>query len=93
MATGHHASDCQELFALLSEYLDAELPASTCQEIEAHLADCPPCVEFLKSLKRSIELCNGCETQERPSPLGPAERHALADAYRRMLARRASDAL
>jgi anti-sigma factor RsiW len=93
MPSEHHHGDCRELFGLLSEYLDAELPSSTCQEIEAHLADCPPCMEFLKSLKKSIELSHGCETEERPTPLGPAERQALADAYRQMLARRAGKAI
>jgi len=84
--------DCKELFALLSEYLDAELPAATCQEVEAHLADCPPCIEFLKSLRKSIELCHGCESPERPDPLRPEARQQLAAAYRQMLARRAPDA-
>jgi len=84
--------DCKELFALLSEYLAAELPSGTCQEIEAHLADCPPCVEFLNSLRKSIELCHGCEPEERPSPLNREQREALAAAYRQMLARRAGAA-
>ena len=86
---GKHHGDCRELFALLSQYLDAELPATTCQEIEAHLADCPPCIEFLASLKKSIELSQGCASQERPGPLEPEAREALVAAYRSMLARRA----
>jgi RNA polymerase sigma-70 factor (ECF subfamily) len=87
MAHEHHG-DCREVFALLSAYLDAELPAATCQEIEAHLADCPPCIEFLHSLRRTIELCHGCESAEVPEPLAPAAREELARAYRQMLVRR-----
>jgi len=79
--------DCQELFALLSEYLDAELPAATCQEIEAHLADCPPCIEFLNSLRKTVQLCHGCESPELPEPLRPEVREQLSAAYRQMLAR------
>ena len=81
--------DCKELFALLSEYLDAELPADTCQEIEAHLADCPPCIEFFNSLRRTVELCHGCEPEARPEPLKPEAHDQLAAAYRRMITRRA----
>ena len=89
MATGDATphSDCQALFALLSEYLDAELPAATCQEIEAHLADCPPCVEFFNSLRKTVELCHGCESQERPASLEPEAREQLSRAYRKLLAR------
>jgi RNA polymerase sigma-70 factor (ECF subfamily) len=84
--------DCQELFALLSDYLDAELPASTCEEIEAHLADCPPCIEFLNSLRKTVELCHGCEPEARPEPLKPEARQRLVAAYRQMLERRSADA-
>ena len=82
-----HPSDCVKIFALLSEYLDAELPARTCREIEAHLAGCPPCVEFLESLKRTIELCRGREAGPLPDPLSPAAREELILAYRQMLRR------
>jgi putative zinc finger protein len=34
--------DCQKMFARLSEYLDRELAASLCEEIRAHMNDCPP---------------------------------------------------
>ena len=36
--------DCKEIFARLSEYLDAELPPDACADIEAHIAGCAPCV-------------------------------------------------
>jgi RNA polymerase sigma-70 factor (ECF subfamily) len=90
MATEHgaHPGNCEEVFALLSEYLEAALPAGTCQEIEAHLADCPPCIEFLNSLKRTIELCHGCESEERPRPLSGEAREGLLAAYRQALAAR-----
>jgi anti-sigma factor RsiW len=87
MAHEYHG-DCREVFALLSAYLDAELPAATCQEIEAHLADCLPCIEFLDSLRRTVELCHGCEAGPQPPPLGPAAREQLTSAYQAMLARR-----
>jgi anti-sigma factor (TIGR02949 family) len=79
---------CKEVFALLSEYLDAELPAESCEEIRAHLAHCPPCIEFLESLKRTITLCKGCEQGDAPPPLSPEAREQLRAAYRKSLAKR-----
>lgn len=48
---------CKEVFSLLSEYLNLELPTDACQEIETHLAGCPPCIEFAESLRKTVELC------------------------------------
>jgi RNA polymerase sigma-70 factor (ECF subfamily) len=82
----HNKESCKEVFDMLSEYLDRELSAATCKDIEAHLAGCPPCIEFLNSLKRTIRLCHDCESTEVPRPLTPAERDKLAAAYRSFLA-------
>jgi RNA polymerase sigma-70 factor (ECF subfamily) len=80
-----HNENCKQTFALLSEYLDAELPARTCEEIEAHLAGCPPCIEFLESLRRSIRLCHGFQTPEAPPPISEGEKQELQTAYQKML--------
>jgi anti-sigma factor (TIGR02949 family) len=81
-----HAGSCKDVFAMLSEYLDRELNAETCQEIEAHLADCPPCIDFLNSLKRSIGLCKDCKPAEPPPPLTPETRDRMLAAYQAYLA-------
>jgi anti-sigma factor (TIGR02949 family) len=80
--------ECRNLFALLSEYLDDELPPDTCEHIRAHIAGCPPCVEFVNSLQRSVELLHGHRSGEAPGPLPQAVREDLRMAYRRMLAAR-----
>ena len=49
--------ECKQIFAMLSEYLDRELPATVCDEIEQHIGACAPCVEFVKSLETTIKLC------------------------------------
>jgi anti-sigma factor RsiW len=83
-----HSEQCQEIFALLSDYLDVELPPEACQEIETHLAGCPPCVEFVESLRKTIELCRRYRPAEIPSPLGDRAREELLAAYQKMLAAR-----
>jgi anti-sigma factor (TIGR02949 family) len=64
--TGKPIQDCKELFALLSEYLDEELPPGTCEQIRAHIAGCPPCVEFVNSLRRSVDLLHKLREGEAP---------------------------
>ena len=49
--------ECMKMFAALSEYLDGELPARNCRELERHLADCPPCLAYLKSLRTTAAAC------------------------------------
>jgi RNA polymerase sigma-70 factor, ECF subfamily len=85
-----HTGNCQEIFAMLSAYLDLELPPDACREIEQHLAGCPPCIEFTESLRRTVELCRGYRPAELPAPLAREARERLEAAYRDMLAARAN---
>ena len=88
MAAHQHSGQCKEVFALLSDYLNLELPADACQEIETHLAGCAPCVEFVESLRKTIELCRRYRPSELPAPLGQSARAELVAAYQKMLAAR-----
>lgn len=72
---------CAEIFAQLSAYLDVELPAETCREIEAHMAGCEPCIAFVRSLERTVALCRGYAPGEVPGPLAEDARRQLADAF------------
>lgn len=83
-----HGSECKEVFALLSQYLDRELPEADCAEIEAHIAGCAPCVQFLESLRRTIELCHQYGVEARPSPLDENVKQQLFDTWQRMVAAR-----
>lgn len=88
-----HDEKCKEVFSLLSEYLNLELPPGTCQEIEAHIAGCPPCVEFAESLRKTVELCRSYRPSEVPEPIGSNAREQLIEAYKRMLSARESTSL
>jgi RNA polymerase sigma-70 factor, ECF subfamily len=79
---------CKEVFSLLSEYLNLELPPGACQEIETHLAGCPPCIEFAESLRKTVEICRSYEPTEVPGPIGEQARQKLLDAYQKMLSAR-----
>jgi anti-sigma factor RsiW len=80
--------DCSPIFAMLSEYLDRELPPATCGELEEHLRDCPECIQFVDSLRRSIELCREYGASRPSEPVDPKAAADLRAAYERMLAKR-----
>lgn len=73
--------DCKEIFAMLSEYLDAELQPGTCEQLERHLSDCPPCIEFMESLKRTVQFCRQEAVAETPPPLTPQQKARLREAF------------
>ncbi|HYV61360.1 MAG TPA: zf-HC2 domain-containing protein [Bryobacteraceae bacterium] len=77
--------DCQAIFARLSEYLDQELPAETCEELESHIQNCALCVEFVNSLKKSVGLHRAYRPAADPPALTPAVKQSLREAYQRML--------
>jgi anti-sigma factor RsiW len=81
---------CQQIFALLSEYLDAELPADLCEQLSGHIAGCAPCVEFVKSLRQSIALCREFEPEHLPKPLAEETRAKLWRAYQDLRPQRTS---
>jgi anti-sigma factor RsiW len=83
-----HSEKCKEVFALLSDYLNLELPPDACAQIENHLAGCAPCVEFAESLRKTVELCHRYQPAELPEPLGAEAREQLIQAYQKMLAAR-----
>jgi RNA polymerase sigma-70 factor (ECF subfamily) len=59
---------CKQIFALLSEYLDGQLPARNCRELEHHLKGCRPCIAYLESLKTTVEACRRYQAGRIPGP-------------------------
>jgi hypothetical protein len=84
--------ECNEIFLLLTEYLNFDLPPEACEEMNVHIEGCLPCVEFVESLKRTIELCRRYQPGEVPGRLSEAARSELEMAYKKTLhARRQQD--
>ena len=86
MKSPEYSEDCKEIFALLSDYLDLELSPDGCAEIEAHIAGCPSCIEFVESLRKTIDLCRLYHPSEVPEPIGQQAREQLLNAYRNAMA-------
>lgn len=53
-------------------------------EIAEHLQGCPPCLEFIESLKTTVKLCKDLGSTEKPPPLDPATHQRLLSAYEAM---------
>jgi anti-sigma factor RsiW len=48
--------NCREFTEFLHEYLFGNLPADERAEFEKHLAECPWCVAYLDSYRKTIQL-------------------------------------
>ena len=65
---------CQELAEFLHEYVDETLDPERRKVFERHLGLCPPCIEFLESYKKTIELCgDACGPCEEEVPEVPEQ--------------------
>ena len=84
----HKDPACLEVFARLSEYLDGELPDFECKDIEQHISDCPPCVDFLRSLRKCIAASRDFQGGEDCPPLPPEIAEKLKAAWQAALHRK-----
>lgn len=63
----HEEALCRELVDQLSEYIDGELEATLCAELEVHLAGCPNCRVMVDTMRRTITLYHSHGSAELPS--------------------------
>lgn len=62
-----HEHECEgKLMDCLSDYLDGELDADRCTQIEAHMDHCDCCREFVASLKASLDAAHQLEKAAPP---------------------------
>lgn len=79
---------CKDIFLALSDYLDGELDPKFCSVLEEHMRDCPPCIAFLKSLKKTIEVTNKAQSDAGQAPEISGEvREKLRSAYEQFRAK------
>jgi anti-sigma factor RsiW len=69
---------CQELVEVVTDYLEAALPAADRRRFEAHLAECDACVEYIHQIRRTIEAVGRLD----PEVLSEETREALVAAFR-----------
>jgi anti-sigma factor RsiW len=65
--------NCREFTEFLHEYLFGELPDLERAEFEKHLAECPWCVRYLDSYRKTIRLAKSASEEEPPPTDAPEE--------------------
>ncbi len=71
---------CKQFVEDVTGYLEGTLPAEVVARIDAHLADCPHCREYLSEMRRTI--ANAGVLSEQDVDAMPADlRNRLLDAF------------
>lgn len=55
-----HLRGCMDVHRLLFEYAEGTLDAQTQRDLEKHLKDCPACLEYLTTYRRTIKATHEC---------------------------------
>jgi anti-sigma factor RsiW len=54
---GHDHQKCREIaLDLLCDYYEGDLPEAVARQLEAHLADCPPCAVLVNTYRKTTEI-------------------------------------
>ena len=69
---------CQDLMAVLNDYVDGEIDPALCEEFERHMAGCNPCQVVVDNIRQTITLYK----EGRPCELPLAFRNRLHDLLR-----------
>jgi anti-sigma factor RsiW len=69
---------CQQAVELVTDYLEGALSRSDRRRFEAHLAQCPHCVEYLAQIRTTIEVTGSIDAEE----LAPELQDAFITLYR-----------
>lgn len=81
MLLRHRDIACQQAVELVTDYLEGSLSRRQRKRLEAHLAACEHCGEYLKQIRATIALTGRVE----PDDLPQEARDDLVDLYRRWL--------
>jgi anti-sigma factor RsiW len=57
---------CQDLLALLNEYVDGTVDPAICAEFEKHMAGCNPCRVVVDNIRKTITLYKDGKPYELP---------------------------
>jgi anti-sigma factor RsiW len=68
---------CEELVGVLSDYLDGSLPPDDRRRLEAHLEECPYCVNYVVQMKETIDAIGGVSLES----LAPERQEEVLEAF------------
>ncbi len=73
---------CQELLAVLNEYVDGNLDSSVCEEFERHMTGCNPCQIVVDNIRKTITLYRSGEAYELPAQFRDHLREVLREKWK-----------
>ena len=73
---------CQDLIAVLADYLDSVLGPDAIAELERHLAACEPCRAYLATYRRTRTLATEVNRTEMPDEMKDRLRRLLLEKLR-----------
>lgn len=71
---------CRDIVELVTEYLEGALPEDRRRRFEAHLRECPYCVEYVEQMREVGGSLRGLAAEG----LSPERRAALIEAFRNL---------
>lgn len=77
--------DCAQIVAMLSDYLDRDLPPETCGAIARHLQTCEACGNAAESLRATVGLCRQYRMESKPGPLASDKHDEMKRAFQKAL--------
>jgi anti-sigma factor RsiW len=69
---------CRELVELVTDYLEGTLPGQDRMRLDAHLAECPYCEEYIAQMRRTVAALGRLP----PDPVDPAREQELLEMFR-----------
>jgi anti-sigma factor RsiW len=70
---------CQQVVELITDYLEGALPRAQRRRLQAHLAGCEHCGEYIEQIRATIRLTGRLGVED----LSPRMREELVGLYRR----------
>ncbi len=68
---------CEELLAMLNEYVDGTIDPGICEDFEKHMAGCNPCQVVIDNIRQTITLYKEGQPYELPVQFRERLREAL----------------
>ena len=57
---------CEEMLAMMNEYVDGTVDPAICEEFEKHMAGCNPCQVVVDNIRKTIRLYKNGQPYELP---------------------------
>ena len=68
---------CKRVASLIADYLAGDLDAATTFAFERHLLECPDCVSFLNTYKKTIQAARSLRYEDIPAEMKKRTRQFL----------------